>query len=93
MTIQANAAADVPSEILQIERDIMSAIKGKDTAALEPMLADEFVYRTHFGVEADKAAFLESIASFPIEIISLAWRGTESERLWRNGSANRRANR
>ena len=75
MTIQANAAADVPSEILQIERDIMSAIKGKDTAALEPMLADEFVYRTHFGVEADKAAFLESIASFPIEIISL--RGEE----------------
>ncbi len=75
MTIQANAAADAPSEILQIERDIMSAIKGKDTAALEPMLADEFVYRTHFGVEADKAAFLESITSFPVEIISL--RGEE----------------
>jgi len=53
----------------------MAAIKGKDTAALEPMLADEFVYRTHFGVEADKAAFLESITSFPVEIISL--RGEE----------------
>jgi len=75
MTIQANAAADFTSEILQIERDIMSAIKGKDTATLEPMLADEFVYRTHFGVEADKASFLESIRSFPIEIISL--RGEE----------------
>ena len=75
MTIQANAAADFTSEILQIERDIMAAIKGKDTAALEPMLADEFVYRTHFGVEADKASFLESIRSFPIEIISL--RGEE----------------
>jgi len=53
----------------------MSAIKGKDTAALETMLADEFVYRTHFGVEADKVAFLESITSFPVEIISL--RGEE----------------
>ena len=53
----------------------MSAIKGKDTAALEPMLADECVYRTHFGVEADKGAFLESITSFPVEIISL--RGEE----------------
>ena len=74
MSIQSSGA-DFTSEILQIERDIMSAIKGKDTAALEPMLADEFVYRTHFGVEADKAAFLESIASFPIEIISL--RGEE----------------
>jgi ketosteroid isomerase-like protein len=75
MTIQANSAADFTSDILQIERDIMSAIMGKDTAALEPMLADEFVYRTHFGVEADKATFLESIKSFPVEIISL--RGEE----------------
>ena len=63
MSIQSSSA-DFTSEILQIERDIMAAIKGKDTAALEPMLADEFVYRTHFGVEADKAAFLESITSF-----------------------------
>ncbi len=74
MSIQSSGA-DFTSEILQIERDIMAAIKGKDTAALEPMLADEFVYRTHFGVEADKAAFLESIKSFPVEIISL--RGEE----------------
>ena len=74
MSIQSSGA-DFTSEILQIERDIMAAIKGKDTAALEPMLADEFVYRTHFGAEADKAAFLESITSFPVEIISL--RGEE----------------
>ena len=70
-----SSGADFSSEILQIERDIMSAIKDKDTAALEPMLADEFIYRTHFGAEADKAAFLESIASFPVEVISL--RGEE----------------
>jgi ketosteroid isomerase-like protein len=74
MTTQASTA-DFSSEILEIERDIMSAIKGKDIAALEPMLADEFIYRTHFGAEADKAAFLESIVSFPVEIISL--RGEE----------------
>ena len=53
----------------------MAAIKGKDTAALDPMLADEFVYRTHFGAEADKAEFLKSIASFPMKIVSL--RGEE----------------
>lgn len=57
--------------ILEIESDIMAAIKSKDTAALGPMLADEFIYRTHFGAEADKAAFLESIAQFPVEILSL----------------------
>jgi ketosteroid isomerase-like protein len=75
MTIQVNAAADVTSEILQLERDIMSAIKSKDAASLEPMLADEFVYRTHFGFEANKVAFLESISAFPVEILSI--RGEE----------------
>ena len=53
----------------------MAAIKSKDANSLEPMLAEEFIYRTHFGAEADKRAFLESIASFPIEILSL--RGEE----------------
>jgi ketosteroid isomerase-like protein len=63
------------TEVLAIERDIMSAIRGKDVATLAPLLADDFIYRTHFGAEADKAAFLESVASFPVEILSL--RGEE----------------
>ena len=61
--------------ILQIQRDIMATFKSKDAKSLEPMLGEEFIYRTHFGAEADKRAFLESIASFPIEILSL--RGEE----------------
>ena len=69
MTINDDTAA--VEAILQIERDIRTAIKNKDASALEPMLAEEFVYRTHFGAEVDKRAFLESIASFPIEILSL----------------------
>jgi ketosteroid isomerase-like protein len=75
MSNQGDAAGDFTTEILQIERDIMAAIKSKDANALEPMLAEEFVYRTHFGAEADKRAFLESIAFFPMEILSL--RGEE----------------
>ena len=53
----------------------MNAIKNKDAMALAPMVADDFVYRTHFGAEADKAAFLNSIASIPLEIIAM--RGEE----------------
>jgi ketosteroid isomerase-like protein len=63
------------TEVLAIERDIMAAIRGKDVATLAPLLADDFIYRTHFGAEADKAAFLESVTSFPVEILSL--RGEE----------------
>ena len=73
--MMTNDSTEAVEVILQIERDIMAAIKSKDANALEPLLADEFVYRTHFGAEADKAAFLESINSFPVEILSL--RGDE----------------
>jgi ketosteroid isomerase-like protein len=70
MTNSTNAS-EVVEEILQIERDIMAAIKNKDAATLEPMLADDFIYRTHFGAEAEKAEFLKSIAFFPVEILAI----------------------
>ena len=68
-------APEVVEAILQLERDIMAAIKNKDAATLEPMLADDFIYRTHFGAQAEKAEFLKSIASFPVEILNV--RGEE----------------
>jgi len=58
-------------EVLAIEREIMAAIRQKDTAALEPMLAEDFCYRTHFGAETDKPGFLQSVTSSPFEILSL----------------------
>ena len=73
MSDSTNTAAD--QAILQIERDIMVAIRNKDASTLEPMLGDDFIYRTHFGAEADKAEFLKSIASFPVEILGI--RGEE----------------
>lgn len=74
MTDSANNARDAES-ILQLERDIMAAIKSKDASTLAPLLTDDFVYRTHFGAESNKAEFLESIAAFPVEILSI--RGDE----------------
>jgi len=70
-----NTSAEAAQAILQMECDIMAAIKNKDAATLEPMLADDFVYRTHFGAESNKGEFLKAIASFPVEIIAL--RGQE----------------
>lgn len=74
MTNSSNSS-EVAEAILQLERDIMNAIKNKDAPSLAPMVADDFVYRTHFGAEADKTAFLNSIASMPLEIIAM--RGEE----------------
>lgn len=75
MTDSTNNAPEAAEAILQIERDIMDAIKSKNATALAPMLADDFIYRTHFGAEANKTEFLHSIASFPVEILSI--RGEE----------------
>lgn len=71
MTNPTENSSDANERILQIERDIMTAIKNKDAATLAPMLGDDFIYRTHFGAEADKAEFLRSIASFPAEILAI----------------------
>lgn len=70
MTNPINADAE-DTNILAIEREIMAAIRNKDAAALEPLLGDEFCYRTHFGAETDKAGFLQSVVSTPFEILSL----------------------
>ena len=70
MTNPINADAE-NTNILAIEREIMAAIRNKDAAALEPLLGDEFCYRTHFGAETDKAGFLQSVVSTPFEILSL----------------------
>ena len=66
---------DSAEDILQLEREIMEAIKTKNASALEPLVGDDFVYRTHFGAESNKQEFLQSIAAFPVEILSI--RGEE----------------
>ena len=75
MTDSINTPVETSQLILKIERDIMAAIKGKDSATLESLVADDFIYRTHFGAEANKSEFLKSIASFPLEILAI--RGEE----------------
>jgi len=71
MTNSIEIPTNSTEEILQIARDIMAAIKQKDAATLAPVLADDFIYRTHFGAEADKTEFLQSITSMPLEILSI----------------------
>ena len=55
--------------ILQLEKEVMAAIKSKNASALGNFLTDDFVYRTHFGAESTKQEFLQSIATIPVEII------------------------
>ncbi|HEY0430294.1 MAG TPA: nuclear transport factor 2 family protein [Pyrinomonadaceae bacterium] len=70
-----NNTAETVEVILALERDIMEAIRTKNTPALTSMVGDDFVYRTHFGAVANKDEFLQSVASFPMEIIAV--RGEE----------------
>ncbi len=60
--------------ILRLEREIMDAIRAKDTRALERLLTADFVYRTPGG-ELSRADFLKGVASVPGTIISVEGEG------------------
>lgn len=56
--------------ILRLERKTMDAIRAKDSKALERILTADFVYRTP-GSELSRAEFLQNIAAFPGQILSV----------------------
>jgi ketosteroid isomerase-like protein len=57
-------------EILRLEREMMHAIRDKDAKALEPILFDDFVYRSPEG-EVGRADFLKNITAIPGRILSI----------------------
>jgi len=57
-------------EVLRLEREMMDAIRDKNAKALEPILFDDFVYRSPEG-EVGRADFLKNITALPGRIISV----------------------
>ena len=60
-------------EVLRLQREIMDAIRDKNAKALEPLLFDDFVYRSPEG-EVGRADFLKNIAAIPGRILSVEGR-------------------
>ena len=56
--------------ILILEEEIFTAVKNRDTDALERVLSDDFVYRSP-GRQVARDDFLKLCAAFPYEIISI----------------------
>ena len=57
--------------LLFLEEEIFTAIKNRDTDALERILTDDFVYRSPGSQEVIKEDFLKLSASFPHKIVSI----------------------
>ena len=57
--------------LLFLEEEIFTAIKNRDTNALERILTDDFVYRSPGSQEVVKEDFLKLSASFPHKIVSI----------------------
>ena len=64
-------APDDTAQILQLERQMMAAIKNKDTAAIERLLAPDFIYRTPGAQDAGRADFLRIAQSIPVKIVDV----------------------
>ena len=56
--------------LLLLEEEIFSAVKNRDTDALERVLTDDFVYRSP-GRQVARDDFIKLCAAFPYEIISI----------------------
>lgn len=61
----------IENEIVQIENEILSAIKRKDPGKLHQLLADDFVYRNPVEGDRSRAAFLAAVESLPVQILSV----------------------
>ena len=61
----------IEKEILQIESDILTAIKRKDSKKLDQVLSDDLVYRNPMEGDRSRAEFLAAIKSLPVEILSV----------------------
>ena len=57
--------------LLFLEEEIFTAIKNRDTDALERILTDDFVYRSPGSQEVVKEDFLKLSSSFPHKIVSI----------------------
>jgi ketosteroid isomerase-like protein len=57
--------------LLFLEEEIFTAIRNRDTDALEGILTDDFVYRSPGSQEVVKEDFLKLSASFPHKIVSI----------------------
>jgi len=57
--------------ILQVEEEVFTAVKNRDTGALERILTSDFVYRSPGNPEVTKEDFLKLSASFPYKILSI----------------------
>ena len=57
--------------LLFLEEEIFTAIRNRDTDALESILTDDFVYRSPGSQEVVKEDFLKLSVSFPHKIVSI----------------------
>lgn len=57
--------------ILQVEKEIFTAVKNQDTKTLEGILTDDFVYRSPGNPAVARGDFLKLSASFPYKIVSV----------------------
>jgi ketosteroid isomerase-like protein len=61
----------IENEIFQIENDIFTAIKRKDSKRLDQILSEDFIYRNPMEGDRSRSEFLAAIESLPVEILSV----------------------
>lgn len=58
--------------VLALGREVFTAIRDKDLASLERILAEDFIHRSADGAESGRDMFLQGIADIPLEMTSVS---------------------
>jgi hypothetical protein len=65
-------------DIAGLEGHIMSAIRTRNAAALENVLAEDFLYRSPAAPDVGRDIFIQAVLSLPYEILSLVGEGVRA---------------
>jgi hypothetical protein len=63
-----NPATTTESTVIQLERELLTAIKEKNLQVFNQLLAHDFVYRSPYTKDLAKSDFLDSIQASTVEI-------------------------
>ncbi len=74
LTLAPKQPANSEGAVIQIERELLAAIKDKNMRLLSQLLAHDFVYRSPYTKDLAKSAFLETIQNSQLAI-SKIWFG------------------
>ena len=68
---QTSSNENIQQELFRVQEQFWAALQNKDREAFERLLADDFIGRSPGQPNQDRAAFIDTLTSFPVQVRSV----------------------